>query len=211
MVSFLSFPWNGRDPVSISNCRATHNRARVETPGLTVRHPDGRKATRVPLSTKSWLMKGSRRRRAPCTAANRTASWASELTGEGADGGHSERSNSPGPRGAQCCRGKWGRAGGAGRHGRSLCGVDWAPSPHGGCGGAEEEGAGPERGGGGAERGRGGQLTCPKGALGISELVQSAPRVGGPCAGTAPVCGVITLPPLHEVPSRTTSSTVRGP
>lgn len=25
MVSFLSFPWNGSDPVSISNCRATEN------------------------------------------------------------------------------------------------------------------------------------------------------------------------------------------
>ena len=25
MVSFLSFPWNGSDPVSISNCRATQN------------------------------------------------------------------------------------------------------------------------------------------------------------------------------------------
>lgn len=25
MVSFLSFPWNGKDPVSISNCGATQN------------------------------------------------------------------------------------------------------------------------------------------------------------------------------------------
>ena len=28
MVSFLSFPWNGSDPVSISNCRATQNRSK---------------------------------------------------------------------------------------------------------------------------------------------------------------------------------------
>lgn len=27
MVSFLSFPWNGRDPVSISNCRDSAGRA----------------------------------------------------------------------------------------------------------------------------------------------------------------------------------------
>lgn len=25
MVSFLSLPWNGKDPVSISNCRTTQN------------------------------------------------------------------------------------------------------------------------------------------------------------------------------------------
>lgn len=50
MVSFLSFPWNGSDPVSISNCKGTQDRESACS--------DGREAaaesSRQPNATRSF-------------------------------------------------------------------------------------------------------------------------------------------------------------
>lgn len=81
MVSFLSFPWNGSDPVSISNCRATQNRSKCsDQPPL----PSGETQTGSvrPSSrghSKSW---SNTCRLAHVVAWNRAAWWASAFTAE---------------------------------------------------------------------------------------------------------------------------------
>lgn len=54
MVSFLSFPWNGSDPVSISNCRATQNRSKCsDQPHCPVERPRRAACARVHAAIRS--------------------------------------------------------------------------------------------------------------------------------------------------------------
>ena len=85
MVSFLSFPWNGSDPVSISNCRGTQNKEGECSERLDLLAETPRWAKCSPSScvlSKSQSIWGGPGRHARCTSASRAASWRSKLGGE---------------------------------------------------------------------------------------------------------------------------------
>ena len=103
MVSFLSFPWNGSDPVSISNCRATQNGSKCsDQPHCPVERPrrTGCARAQVAIQNPGQLCAGAGPH--ACLEQSRTVGLGIQCRDGWAGDGHGHQLSSTAGSGGQC-------------------------------------------------------------------------------------------------------------